>query len=296
MIVDYVGVKFDDGGKVYYFSPDGEDLEKGDEVIVETSRGIECVTVVVPHGEVEENTLPSPMKPIIRKATAEDKETVRRNEARRSELMRLFTEKMEKYKLPMKLVSCEIAFEGNKVTYYFSSERRVDFRDFVRDLSSAVHMRIELRQIGIRDEIRMLGGIGHCGRECCCSGCMIDFKKVSVKMAKNQGLSLNPAKISGYCGRLMCCLAYEDYYYSETCKKMPKTGSEVSTPDGKGIVVNVDMLKMRVKVRIASNDYFKYGDYALDEVAPTHRPGGKPRAETKEDDGEASVGEENLPE
>ncbi|MCD8206276.1 MAG: stage 0 sporulation protein [Clostridia bacterium] len=284
-MVEYVGIKFNDGGKMYYFSPgEGEEYVSGDKVIVETARGVECATVCVPRGEVDESTLPSPLRPVMRKATDEDLAAVERNEKRRPELSRLFLEKVEKHGLPMKLVTLEIAFDGTKVTYFFSAEKRVDFRDFVKDLSSGLHLRVELRQIGIRDEIKLLGGTGPCGMVCCCCGCMQDFKKVSVKMAKNQGLSLNPTKTSGYCGRLMCCLAYEDYYYSSVCKMMPKTGSEVTTPDGKGTVVNVDMLRMRVKVRISGGDFFKYGDYSLDEISFPRKQAAQTAAEEGAED------------
>ena len=175
-------------------------------------------------------------------------------------------EKIAARGLEMKLVDCEFAFDGSKVVFSFTSENRVDFRELIKDLSSAFHMRIELRQINIRDEIKLTGGLAPCGRECCCIGCMSEPKKVSVKMAKNQGLSLNPSKISGLCGRLMCCLSYEDEYYSEACKKVPKLGGTVETPNGKGTVVNVNMLKMQVKVKIEQGDAVSYHDFGVDEI------------------------------
>ena len=180
--------------------------------------------------------------------------------------MKTAAEKIAARGLDMKLVDCEFTFDGSKVIFYFTADGRVDFRELVKDLSSVFRIRIELRQIGVRDETKMLGGLGPCGRECCCSSCMPDFKKVSIKMAKNQGLSLNPSKISGLCGRLMCCLAYENDYYAEAYKKMPKVGSEVGTPDGEGTVVNVNMLKMEVKVRIEKGDGAAYKDFKLDEL------------------------------
>ena len=191
---------------------------------------------------------------------------MRRNEERRAPAMKTAAEKIAARGLDMKLVDCEFAFDGSKVVFYFTADGRVDFRELVKDLSSVFHMRIELRQIGVRDEAKLLGGFGPCGRECCCSVCMPDFQKVSIKMAKNQGLSLNPGKISGLCGRLMCCLAYENDYYAEACKKMPKVGSEVGTPEGTGTVVNANMLKMEVKVRIDKGDGAAYKDFPVEQL------------------------------
>ncbi len=261
-----VGIKFKDGGKVYYFSHGDGEYAAGDGVIVETSRGQEYASVAIPYAEIEQDKLIAPLKPVVRKATERDREQVARNEERRPSAMKTFAEKAAKYNLKMKLIDCEFTFDGSKVVFYFSAESRVDFRELVKDLSSAFRMRIELRQVGIRDEIRMLGGIAPCGRECCCSSCMPDIKMVIIKMSKNQGLSLNPGKISGLCGRLMCCLAYENDYYAEVCKRVPKIGSEVITPDGKGVAVNVDMLKLTAKVRIENKDVFTYRDYPIDEL------------------------------
>ena len=217
-----IGIKFKDGGKIYYFAPrEGEEYEPGMQVVVETSKGLEFAAVAFPPKEVEESEVVQPLKPIARIATDKDKEQVKRNSERKPQAMKLAQEKIEKHGLAMKLIDCEFAFDGSKVVFYFSAESRVDFRDLVKDLASAFHIRIELRQVGIRDEARLLGGIAPCGRECCCAGAMCDFKKVSIKMAKVQGLSLNPGKISGLCGRLMCCLSYENDYYSEVYKKMP---------------------------------------------------------------------------
>lgn len=261
-----VGIKFKDGGKLYYFAPGKDKYEKDMGVIVETAKGIEYATVALPYGEVDESKIVSPLKPVIRIATQKDKEQLRKNEERKPSAMKIAQEKIEKNKLDMKLVDCEFTFDGSKVIFYFTADGRVDFRELVKDLSSVFRLRIELRQIGIRDEIKLIGGLAPCGRECCCSSCMPDFKKVTIKMAKNQGLSLNPGKISGLCGRLMCCLSYENGYYSEACKKVPKVGSEVGTPDGKGIVVNVNMLKMEVKVKIEDKDSVSYHDYKVEDV------------------------------
>lgn len=259
------GVVFKEGGKVYYFAPGKDRYKEGMGVIVETSRGVEYATVVIPFAEVEDSKLVSPLKPIMRIASAKDKEIHRKNLEKKDEALKIVAEKIEKHNLDMKLIDCEFTFDGAKAVFYYSAPQRVDFRELVKELSQVFKMRIELRQVGIRDEIKMIGGLAPCGRECCCASCMPEFKKVSIKMAKNQGLSLNPGKISGLCGRLMCCLSYENDYYAEACKKMPKIGSEVTTPDGKGTVVNVNMLKMEVRVRIddKEKDIFTYHDFPV---------------------------------
>ena len=260
-----VVIKFKNTCKPYYFSAGNLRLEQGQGVIVETARGLEYAIVVDPEREVE--NVVAPLKPVVRIATEKDLETVEKNEARRAEAMAICKEKILKRGLNMKLIGCEFAFDGSKVVFYFSAEDRVDFRELVKDLAAVFHIRIELRQVGIRDETRILGGIAPCGRECCCAGCMPDFRKVSIKMAKNQGLSLNPGKISGLCGRLMCCLAYENEYYAEAFKKMPKTGSAVGTPEGKGTVVSVNMLKMQVRVKIEKDGGLIYRDFPLDALS-----------------------------
>ncbi len=263
------GVVFKEGGKIYYFAPrENEEYKVGSGVVVETSRGIEYATVVTPRAEVDDEKLVLPLKPIVRAATPKDEETHKKNAERRVSAMKTVREKIEKHNLDMKLIDCEFAFDGSKAVFYYSAPQRVDFRELVKELSSFFHMRIELRQVGIRDEIKLIGGIAPCGRECCCSSCMPDVKKVSIKMAKTQGLSLNPQKISGLCGRLMCCLSYENDYYAEVCKQMPKIGSEVHTPDGKGVVVNVNMMKMLVRVRIEdkAKDSVSYKDFTVEEL------------------------------
>ena len=269
-MVKITGVSFTENGKVYYFSP-GKNCDKytkGMGVIVETARGHEFARIVIPVGEVEEDRIVPPLKPVIRIATQRDLETVQKNIDRKPDAMKITEELCAKHKLDMKLIDCEFAFDGSKVIFYYSAPNRVDFRELVKDLSAQFKMRIELRQIGIRDEIKMIGGIGMCGRECCCSACLPDFKKVTIKMAKTQNLSLNPTKISGLCGRLMCCLAYENEYYADAGKKMPKVGSEVGTPDGKGTVVNINMLKMEVRVKIEDKqkDIVTYHDYPVDKI------------------------------
>ena len=261
-----VGIKFLHAHKVYYFDPRGEFYKEGSGVIVETARGIEYGTVVIEPKEVSDDSVVQPLKPIMRRATPADEERVRTNEEKRPQAMKAAAEKIAAHKLNMKLIDCEFTFDGSKVVFYFSAAGRVDFRDLVKDLASSFHIRIELRQIGIRDETRILGGFGPCGRECCCSGCMPDVKKVSIKMAKTQGLSLNRSKISGLCGRLMCCLEYENEHYSETYKKMPKVGSEVTCPDGKATVVAVNMLRLTVHVKMENKGDWTYKDYPLEAV------------------------------
>ena len=250
-MVKVVGIKFDNTSKVYYFSPaNGVNYAVGSGVVVETARGLEYGTVVFDVKKVDESEVVQPLKPIIRKATEKDVATIKKNKERVPEAMQIAEEQVKKLNLDMKLVGCEFTFDCKKVIFSFTSDGRVDFRELVKELATIFHMRIELRQIGIRDETKLLGGLAPCGRECCCASCMPDFKKVSIKMAKTQGLSLNPGKISGLCGRLMCCLEYEDEYYSEAYKKMPKLGSTVDTPDGKGVVISNNMLKFIVSVRI----------------------------------------------
>ena len=249
-----VGIRFKSVGKIYYFSPKDIEFHVGDGVIVETVRGVECGTIVLPNREVEEKDIVSPLKEVIRKATPKDEEKMRENEAKKPEAMRIAKEKIAKHKLEMKLIDAEFTFDQSKVIFYFTADGRVDFRELVKDLASVFKIRIELRQIGIRDEAKMLGGLGACGRPCCCSSYLGDFQRVSIKMAKVQGLSLNPSKISGLCGRLMCCLQNENEHYAETAKLMPKLNSEVKTPQGKGIVAENDLLRREVTVRFTAKD------------------------------------------
>ena len=249
-MVKVVGIKFKNGGKLYYFSPkNGETYVRNMPVIVETARGTEYAWVAYPEKEIEDSEVVSPLKPIVRIATQKDKETYTANEAKKPQAIKICKQKIQEHGLEMKLVDCEYAFDGSKISFYFTSANRVDFRELVKDLASAFHTRIELRQVGTRDETKYLGGIAPCGRVCCCAGNMPEFKKVSVRMAKAQGLSLNPGKISGLCGRLMCCLGYEMEHYTEAAKNLPKMGAEVGTPDGKATVVGLNMLKMDVRVK-----------------------------------------------
>lgn len=264
-----IGVKFKNTAKVYYFAPasDTEDYEEKSGVIVETAKGLEYGTVVFGKKEIPDKELVHPLKPVLRKATAQDEKTIKENEKKIPQAMEVANKKIAERKLDMKLIGCEFAFDGKKIIFYFTADGRVDFRELVKDLASQFHLRIELRQVGIRDETKLLGGIAPCGRACCCSSCMSDFGRVSIKMAKTQGLHLNPTKISGLCGRLMCCLEYENDYYSEVYKKMPKVGGTVKTPEGEGVVISNDMLKLISKVKITKGDGSEvYKDFPVDRL------------------------------
>ena len=245
-----VGVRFQPVGKIYYFSPAGLDIKDNDSVIVETSRGIELGKVAIGLHEINNNELTKPLREVIRIATPEDLQHVKDNHEKEREAFKICTEKIKKHNLGMKLIEVEYTFDGSKILFYFSAEGRVDFRELVKDLATVFHTRIELRQIGIRDESKILGSIGICGRELCCSKFLNEFQPVSIKMAKEQGLSLNPTKISGTCGRLMCCLKYEQDAYEDLLRITPRQGAAVMTPQGRGTVEYVSILKGIAKVRI----------------------------------------------
>ncbi|MDD6902931.1 MAG: stage 0 sporulation family protein [Eubacteriales bacterium] len=262
-----VGIKFKRTAKVYYFDPIGLKPKKGDTMIVETARGVEYGAVVLEVKDVPDKEVVQPLKPVIRIATEADLNKIRKDEQRAKDCIKVAAEKVAARNLKMKIIDAEYTFDNGKLVFYFTAASRVDFRDLVKDLASAFHSRIELRQVGIRDETRLLGGIAPCGRVVCCASCLPDFRKVTIKMAKTQGLSLNPAKISGLCGRLMCCLEYENEHYSETYKLMPKIGSEVDTPDGKAIVVTNNMLTLVVTTKKQTQDGgFTYKEYKLSEI------------------------------
>ncbi len=247
---EIIGIRFKDVGKVYYFSPAGVEFKQGDIAIVETSRGVECGEVVLSNRLVPEATLVSPLKSIIRKADESDRRQLEENKRREKEIMRVFTEKIAEHKLDMKPIDIECTFDGSKILFYFTSDGRVDFRELVKDLAGIYRTRIELRQIGVRDEAKMLGGLGICGRPFCCSSFLGEFQPVSIKMAKEQSLSLNPTKISGTCGRLMCCLKYEQDCYEEFLRTTPKVGATVETPEGRGVVDEVNLLTGMLKVKL----------------------------------------------
>lgn len=283
-MVKVVGIKFKNGGKLYYFAPKaGDKYERNMPVVVETARGLEYAWVAYPDREVTDDEIVPPLKSVIRIATEKDTEFYEACQEKRPQAMQICREKIIKHGLEMKLVDCEYAFDGSKILFYFTSANRVDFRELVKDLATTFHNRIELRQVGTRDEAKYLGGIAPCGRVCCCAGNMPEFKKVSVKMAKTQGLSLNPGKISGLCGRLMCCLSYENDYYAEAIKKMPKIGSEVQTPEGKAIVAGINMLKMEVKVKIDDrNGGWIWKDYRAEDIR--FKKNNQPEKDDKDDD------------
>ena len=260
-----VGVRFKPAGKIYYFDPDNIELALDDGVIVETARGMEFGNVVIPPRDVEDSEVVQPLKPIIRKATAKDLRQVERNKEREKKAFGICLTKIAKHKLPMKLIDVDYTFDMGKIIFFFTADGRIDFRELVRDLASVFRTRIELRQIGLRDEAKMIGGIGYCGRPLCCATFLGDFKPVSIRMAKGQGMSLNPTKISGICGRLMCCLRYENQLYTsgelKCCnyqqkgceqQKPPAVGKRVMTDEGVGTVLRVHMKDKTVKVQLES--------------------------------------------
>ena len=262
-----VGIKFRNGNKVYYFDPQGIAFDEGDGAIVETARGQEFGTVSITNKEVEEKDIVSPLKPVIRKATPDDFKKVEKNLADKDHALKVIREKVAEMGIQMKLVDAEYTFDRSKLIFYFTAEGRVDFRELVKILASIFKVRIELRQIYERDDTKMRGALAACGRPCCCTTHLPDFEKVSIKMAKIQGLSLNPQKISGVCGRLMCCLKYENAYYSEVFKEMPKVGSKVKTPDGDGTVEQNDLIKQTSRVRVLlSNGDYDLRTYKLEDM------------------------------
>lgn len=249
-MITVVGIRFKKAGKIYYFDPVETGAKTDDFAIVETARGIEYGAVVIGPKQVTEEDIVSPLKNVVRVASDEDMQRHSENIAKEEEAMRVCNEKVTKHKLEMKLIDVEYTFDNNKVIFYFTADGRVDFRELVKDLASVFRTRIELRQIGVRDEAKMVNGIGPCGIGLCCANWLGDFAPVSIKMAKDQNLSLNPTKISGICGRLMCCLKYEHEVYLEIRKGMPIKGDKVSTPEGKGLVVDTTILREAVKVRL----------------------------------------------
>lgn len=262
-----IGVRFRTAGKVYYFDPGDKMIVSGDHVIVETARGIEYGTVVGGIREVEDDKLVLPLKPVLRVATETDDAQEKRNKEKEKEAFKVCLEKIRAHGLDMKLIDAEYTFDNNKVLFYFTSDGRVDFRELVKDLAGVFRTRIELRQIGVRDETKIRGGIGICGRPLCCHAHLSEFIPVSIKMAKEQGLSLNPTKISGVCGRLMCCLKHEEETYEELNRRLPNVGDTVTDPDGiRGEVHSVNVLRQRVKVLIDNGDEKEIKEYPVEEL------------------------------
>ena len=258
-MAEVIGVRFKEVGKVYYFDPLKNKLRIGDKVIVETARGLECGEVAMANKVIGDNELNHPLKPLVRIATPDDIKRVEENHKKEKSAQKICEEKIAKHKLEMKLVNVEYTFDNNKIIFYFTADGRVDFRALVKDLASVFRTRIELRQIGVRDEAKMIVGLGICGRPFCCNRFMGEFQPVSIKMAKEQGLSLSPTKISGTCGRLMCCLKYEQEAYTDLIRHTPKVGAIVNTPEGKGLVVENNLIARTLKVKL---------DNAPADVAP----------------------------
>mgnify|MGYP002559137071 CR=1 FL=1 len=262
-----IGVSFKRAGKMYYFDPNGLELHIGDQVVVETARGMECGDVVTEVRQVEEDEVVQPLKPVLRVMTEEDRQRVASNEKKEAEAFVIGQQRIAHHKLEMKLVDVEYTFDLSKIIFYFTANGRIDFRELVKDLASIFKTRIELRQIGVRDEAKMIGGLGSCGRPICCRTFLGDFQPVSIKMAKEQNLLLNPTKISGLCGRLMCCLKYEQSNYEEAYRRVPRVGKEVLTPDGRGAVAEISVVREKVRVRYPGKDGApEYREYDFDQV------------------------------
>ena len=284
-MVTVIGVKFRHQVKCYYFDPRGEVLRRGDSVIVETSQGIECATVVIPNTEIEEDQVVGELRPIMRIADEDDFDQLKLNRKNEHDAVRICRQKIADHELQMKLIRADYAIYRNKLTFYFTADGRVDFRELVKDLASIFRTRIELRQVGVRDETKLLGGIGICGRELCCATWLSDFVPVSIKMAKEQNLSLNSATISGICGRLMCCLKNEEDTYEYLNAQLPSVNSHVRTPDGNtGVVSAVDVLRQKVSVVLSdgANDDREVREYPVDELKFTPRKRDKKAAEGEE--------------
>lgn len=267
MMIKVIGVRFRNAGKIYYFDPAGREIHTGDHVIVETARGIEYGYVVLGSREVPDDKVVQPLKSVIRMATREDEDVELKNHEKEREAFRICKEKIRKHGLQMKLIDAEYTFDNNKVLFYFTADGRIDFRELVKDLASVFKTRIELRQVGVRDETKIVGGIGICGRPLCCHSYLSEFIPVSIKMAKEQNLSLNPTKISGVCGRLMCCLKNEEETYEDLNSKLPNVGDYVTTDDGlKGEVHSVSVLRQLVKVIVITKDEKEIREYRVDQL------------------------------
>ena len=296
-MIDVIGVRFKKASKIYYFDPQQIPLEVGDGVIVETSKGVEYGEVVIGRRQVEDGEVVKPLKPIMRKATPRDREKLEENHQKEKRAFAICREKIEKHKLDMKLISVEYTFDGSKILFSFTAEGRVDFRELVKDLASVFKTRIELRQIGVRDETKMIGGLGPCGRPACCSVFLGDFQPVSIKMAKEQNLSLSPTKISGLCGRLMCCLNYEQAYYEELRTILPRVGAEVKTADGVGIVMDTNAVRQLVKVKVETAEgEAELHEYPVGDITVLRKAARRPRPNAeKQGEAEPDAPEEENP-
>ena len=291
-MVKVIGIKFRNNGKIYYFDPLGEEMHKGDYAIVETARGVEYGEVFIGTKEVPEDEIVAPLKPVIRKATPKDEAVYAENLEKAKKAFDVCLEKIARHGLKMKLIDVEYTFDRNKILFYFTADGKVDFRELVKDLASVYRTRIELRQIGVRDETKTLGGYGICGREFCCHSWQTDFIPVSIKMAKDQNMSLNPSKISGSCGRLMCCIKYEEDTYKELLKNLPRVGDETVTEDGHhGVVDNINVLRQKIRVIVdTGNDGKEARTYDAGELEFTKKkkkggPGGIKEQKEKDSSG-----------
>lgn len=274
-MIEIVGVHFENSGKVYYFSPGALKLFPGMQVVVDTARGVETGTVSIGNRQMEDSAVISPLKPVLRVMTPEDHKTLEANKQKEERAFSICLKKIQELGLEMSLVDVSCAFDNSKMLFYFTADSRVDFRELVKNLASVFHMRIELRQIGVRDEAKMFGGLGVCGREFCCRGYLSEFQPVSIKMAKEQGLSLNPAKISGTCGRLMCCLKHEQSVYEELQKITPRIGSMVKTPQGRGRVEDANLITGKLRIKPDAEDGVPY---TIDRSETEILPSGKQRS------------------
>ena len=289
---DVVSVRFKDFGKVYYFDPCGFPLKTGDNVIVRTVKGCEFATVTSNITKQSASKITAPLRPVIRIATQEDIEIMKEHQELEKTYLKICAEEIKRANLDMQLVSCECSFDGSKVMFYFTSDGRVDFRDLVKRLASIMKTRIELRQVGVRDKAKLVGGIGPCGRVICCASHLSSFVPVSVKMAKEQGIALSPTKISGICGRLMCCLKYEQDLYEELRSTLPTAGCEVEVPDGKGVISETNVLTERCKVKVFQNDgSYEIKEYPVDDITVT-----KYRHQKKQQKTELEMLESSIPE
>ncbi len=292
-----IGVQFQKNGKLYYFDANGYEVKPGEYVIVDTSRGIDLGEVSMGNRETDGDNEIIPLKKVIRKATEQDIQHGRENRQKEKDAFSICQKKILEHKLEMKLVSVEYAFDNSKILFFFTANGRVDFRSLVKDLASIFKMRIELRQIGVRDEAKMLGGLGPCGRTICCGSFLDQFQPVSIKMAKEQNRSLNPTKISGVCGRLMCCLKYEQDHYETTRKRMPKVGREVITPDGNGPVTDLNIVKETVFVRLTNGDTSEIKEYPLENIIRPQETEHTKKNQAKESDtGKSNDQENEIPE
>lgn len=288
-MIEIVGIRFKKVGKIYYFAPGNIKANVGDKAIVETVRGVECGEVVIANRMIEKSSITSELKEVIRLATPEDLEIVKKNQKKQKDAFEICQQKIKNRGLDMNLIDVEFTFDNNKILFYFTAETRVDFRELVKDLASTFKTRIELRQIGIRDEAKMMGGLGVCGRKYCCSGFLSDFVQVSIKMAKEQNFSLNSAKVSGACGRLMCCLRYEHETYEEAIKETPPVGSTVETKDGVGHVIETKPLAKEIRVRLSDKEKETTKLYAIADVKVLARPN---RMQSKSNDQDGDEEEE----